>query len=75
MIYCTHGTLDRGALFLKSNNLACVLRSRLWDVTQRSLSSRGSVASHPESQAAEETIVWPLSWIHNPELKVLILFL
>ena len=29
MLYCIHGTLDQGALFLKSNHLACLPRSRL----------------------------------------------
>ena len=29
MNYCIHGTLDQGALLLKSNHLACLLRSCL----------------------------------------------
>ena len=66
MISCIHGTLDQGGLLLKSNHLAWLLRSLLSECH----------ATLPFlSGAAEEIIIWPLPWIHNPELKVVIFFL
>ena len=75
MIYRIHGTLDQGALFLKSNHLACLLRSGLSGrhATLPFLSGKRCVTSR--KPAAEEIIIWSLPWIHNPELKVVILFL
>ena len=75
MIYCIHGTLDQGALSLKSNHLTCLLRSCLsgCHTTLPFLSGKRCVTSR--KTAAKETIIWPLIWIHTPELKVLVLFL
>ena len=75
MIYCIHGTLNQGASFLKSNHLACLLRSRLsgCHATPPFLLGKRCVTSR--KTAAKETIICPLPWIHTPELKVLVLFL
>ena len=75
MIYCIHGTLDQGALLLESNHLACLLRSGLLGchATLPFLSGKSCVTSR--KTATKETIIWPLLWIHTPELKVLVLSL
>ena len=75
MIYCIHGTLDQGALLFESNHLASLLRSRLsgCHATLPFLSGKRCVTSR--KTAAKETIIWPLPWIYNPELKLLVLFL
>ena len=75
MISCIHGTLDQGALLLKSNHLACLLCSRLSGshATLPFLSGKRWVTSR--KPAAEEIIIWPLPWIHNPELMVVIFFM